>query len=95
MSDTRAESLYPEHDKMAAIKELSQAVYDFIEWLPSQDCMIGQMVQYEDRDEPVFVPYYGSIKELIAKHFGIDLDKIEQEKRVMLDALRKDHGINE
>lgn len=32
---------YPEHDKLVAVKEQSQAIGEFIEWLPSQGRFLG------------------------------------------------------
>lgn len=43
--------------------------------------------EYEGWDEG-YVPVGKSIQRILAKHFGIDLDKIEDEKRAMIDALR-------
>jgi hypothetical protein len=41
------------------------------------------------QENPVFQPVYGSKEQLLADYFEIDLDKIETERRALLDALRK------
>lgn len=38
--------------------------------------------------EGSFVPVPGTINQILAGHFGIDLDLIDAEKRAMLDAIR-------
>jgi hypothetical protein len=39
--------------------------------------------------ENELVPIHYDVQKLLAEFFGIDLDKLEQEKRTMLDELRK------
>jgi hypothetical protein len=41
-----------------------------------------------DREHEGWIPEQRSITTLLAEFFGIDQDKLEQEKRAMLDALR-------
>ena len=41
------------------------------------------------REEPSLVPYPYSLTKLLAEHFEIDQNKLEREKRAMLDAMRK------
>jgi TusA-related sulfurtransferase len=72
-------SAYPEHDKLAAISDQSQAIHDFIEWCEDEKRIYLEHV--EDR------PF--SLRDLLAEHFGIDLAKINQEKAAMVDALRE------
>jgi hypothetical protein len=119
---------YPEHEKLSAISELSQAIGEFIETSPYTLCTLreagdnGEQPYVWQRDEewrrdrgikrrhPLrsdylrgwadtnpafeswrteFVPVGRPINELLADYFGIDLRKIEQEKRAMLDAMRE------
>lgn len=76
---------FPEHEKMAAVIEVSQGIGEFLEWglqernlyLCEHDAVTGQMM-------PLRVP----IIELLAEHFGIDLKKMEEEKQKMLIILR-------
>lgn len=45
--------------------------------------------QQKAEADPVFQPFYGSTERLLAEYFEIDLDKVEQERRALLDAMRK------
>ena len=85
-------SEYPEHDKLKAIQPLSQAVGDFIEWLSGQGLWI---CEHRDTFGGEWVPALRSRDQLLAKHFEIDLDKLEGEKRVMLKRLNPDFDVTE
>lgn len=87
-------SRYPEHDKLTAISDESQAIGEFIETSDYTLCELKSFTEplndagdtYETG--PQFVPVAKSIQQVLADYFGIDLAKIETEKRAMLDALR-------
>lgn len=75
---------YPEHDKLVAVKDESQAVGEFL-----TTCGYALCEWVEAEDEPNgYYPVAMSIERILAKHYGIDLGKIEKEKRQMLEALR-------
>lgn len=76
-----ARVLYPEHAKLAAVKDHSQAIGEFIEFC-------GYTLCEYDEGEPQWRPVQRSIERLLADYFDIDLDVIEAEKRAMLEALR-------
>jgi hypothetical protein len=117
----------PEHDKMHEVKERSQAIGEFIEWLGSEEgvsltvhrekrwvCFVCGVIDEDDvrasrafcgedgcrlclqegKESAVehqpegYYPYHFTIEKLLAKHFDIDLNKVEDEKRAMLDELR-------
>ncbi len=111
---------YPECEKLSAISDKSQAIYDFVEWLRSGDAdntmhkrtiilaTPGMMTGYNDcgdgttdKCEPVelaeedwedmdqWVPVEQSVETMLAKFFKIDMDKVEEEKRAMLEELQK------
>lgn len=75
---------YPEHDKMYDVKELSQAIGEFLEMSGYDLC------EPTGRDYIPYVPVNKSITEILAEWFEIDLDKLEKEKRQMLEQLRND-----
>jgi hypothetical protein len=79
-------SEYPEHDRLEAIKDESQAIGEFLEFGPGRLCEWN-----EDTEE--FLPIYGPIETILAGYFDIDLVKIEAEKRAMLDKMRADSVI--
>lgn len=75
----------PELDKMSAAKTQSQPAGEFLEWLLGEKGFV--LAKYEgDANYPH--PIYETIEELLAEHFEIDLKKIEEEKRAMLEYLR-------
>lgn len=78
---------YPEHDKLKEIQPLSQAIGEFLEWCGEEGRDIFLATPHPFGEG--MVPVNTSIERLLAQHFGIDLDKIEAEKRQMLDHMRK------
>ena len=81
-------SQYPESAKMAAVSDESQSIGEFIEWLGTKGIMLGHNVTFEGYSTPQFVPVSTSTENLLADYFEIDLKKVEQEKRAMLEAIR-------
>jgi len=83
---------YPEHTKMAAIRDELDAVADFLEALESGKLTYGgerlhlAIYPADSPNRPVVVG--ASIPSLLAQWSGIDQDKIEAEKRQMLASLR-------
>lgn len=86
----RAAVSYPEHEKLQAIQRQSQAIGEFLEWLPTsrRGLVIARQAAESDRWYPAFVP----IVELLAEYFGIDLAAMENEKRSMLASLAEGAG---
>lgn len=78
----------PELDKSRAIFDSGQAllVQDFIDWLGTQNLTIAE----EDPWNCRYFPHSRSSEQLMADFFGIDRDKIEQERRALLDEVRED-----
>lgn len=74
---------YPEHEKLSEVKHESQAIGEFIEWAT---CVAGyEFAKYHGDDLQVALV---SIEGLLAEYFGVDLDKLEAEKRAMLEVAR-------
>jgi hypothetical protein len=80
----------PELDKMRAVIEsgAAEAVTQFIDWLNGEGYMISRYEAIDGYTNPVLLPSSFLPERLMAQHFGIDLDKIEAERRAILDALR-------
>jgi len=83
------EFLAPECAKMAAVTEKSRAIGSFLEWLPSQ----GVILAIHEPGEGL-VPCHTSIETLLAGYFEIDLQKVEAEKRAILDNLQAEEARN-
>jgi hypothetical protein len=97
-----AMSDYPEHDKLEKINDKSQEIGDFLSWLAEGEYQSqGKGRNHEDLGsiqlgcyrlrfagereaemQPAMVP----VTDLLAAYFEIDQDKIETEKRAMLEA---------
>lgn len=84
----------PELNRQKEIIDSGQAkaVQEFLDWLRQEKGYV--LARYEKvdgyREEQLF-DVYPDPERLMADHFGIDLNKIESERRALLDALRSDH----
>ena len=96
-----SEATYPEHEKLGAIKDKSQAIGEFLDWLRSEKDVVlccrqeSTIVQVEDGWEGDPAGYYPAkltTERLLTEYFGIDQVRLEQEKRAMLAKLREDVG---
>lgn len=76
---------YPEHERMAAVADTSQAIGEFLEWLEEQGLVICEPSPLATMP---LVPAHRQITDLLADYHGIDLTLIEAEKRAMIAALR-------
>lgn len=80
-----ADTQWPEHEKLFAVAPQTQAVGEFLEWLAENyHCELGRP---EGRNAE-FRPVPRTLDELLAEWTGVDLVRLEQEKRAMLDELR-------
>jgi len=70
--------LYPECEKMEKVEVESQAIGQFLD--------SELFVKYYQYRDDIWTP---GIEKVLAEYFKIDLNKVEAEKRAMLDAIRK------
>jgi hypothetical protein len=75
---------YPEHEKLSKVRDKSQAIGEFIDWLKSQGVELSVWIDDEHQ-----IPYLASTEKILANYFCIDLDRLEAEKRQMLDEIRE------
>jgi hypothetical protein len=79
----------PEIDKMRAVKEKSQAIGDFLEWIHAEkDYRIGSFHYQSGAPSEELLLVQVSMEELLADYFNIDLRKVEAERQAILDHLR-------
>ncbi len=91
------EQQYPEHEKLHAVKERSQAIGEFLEWLGTNGFHLAKWMKVcapdgsagECDEVDQLVQQSFNIENLLAEYFQIDLAKLEQEKRAMLEQIRK------
>jgi nucleoside-specific outer membrane channel protein Tsx len=79
----------PELDKQRAVIEsgASETVGDFYNWLDEKGYVLARWeVDGNENDYLGFV--HINPQQLLAEFFGIDLDKIESERRAILEELR-------
>jgi hypothetical protein len=80
---------WPEHTKLQAVREQSQACGEFIDWLQEHGYYLGR---YNDEGTRLYTHTVPKLTDLLADHFGIDQKKLEAEKTAMLDEIRKAHA---
>jgi hypothetical protein len=76
---------YPEHEKLTKVKDQSQLIGAFLDWLEQSGYTI---CEYSKKREEFF-PIHQSVQKWLAEYFDIDLEKLDAEKVSMLDKLRK------
>lgn len=93
----------PELDKIDAVKEQSQAIGEFIDWIRDEKgwdiarLLVKRNWNDFDEDDPEgdelsdrgSLSVNISIEKMLAEFFKIDLQKAEQERRALLDNLRE------
>lgn len=94
---------YPEHEKLSAIKAKSQAIGEFLDHFTYKGQVVELCIRHEHTDDcypedggrrecgyskDELTPIHGTIQDHLAAHFGIDQNKLEDEKRAMLAELR-------
>jgi len=84
---------YPEHEKLKLVSSSSHTIAFFLEWLGAQGiALCERYVNPESGRDGEYVRVRKSTEDLLASYYGIDLKKIEEEKRAMLDAMREATG---
>lgn len=94
-----------EHERLSLVKDKSQAIGDFVEWLAEKGIRLCREHEhtddcYEDTDrkrvwptcelrDGQFIQVYAPITKLLAEYFDIDENKLEREKREMLAEIRE------
>jgi hypothetical protein len=76
------ESKYPECDKLAAVAKKSQLCGEFLDWLREQGWDLVEEV------EEHYYPVRKTNEQLLAGFFKIDLNKVETERRALLEEIR-------
>lgn len=77
---------YPQLAKMEQVQAESQAIGAFIEWLSENKMFIGTHVLPEGHVHEIAVPIAEGTEQLLARHFEVDLNAVERERRAVLAA---------
>jgi hypothetical protein len=75
---------YPEHVKLRAVKDDSQKIGAFLDWLLNERHLV-----LCDSDGNELHPTDMRIEALLGLYFEVDLEKLEEEKLAMIDEMRK------
>ena len=101
-----AEVKCPECDKMLAVRDKSNAIGEFLEWLQGErkltlcreithkeieEAIDAGMEDEIDYKEGDLTPDHTGIEALLAEYFDIDLKKVEEEKQAILQQVRAEH----
>lgn len=80
----------PEHDKLKAIPEGHRfMLQEFLDWLEAQDICFGQYILHQDkRLQSEFIEITEGPEKIMARFFGIDLQRLAEEKDAILEYLR-------
>lgn len=79
--------MYPEHAKLRVVKDQTQSISGFIDWLYSEKGLfIGEYDKW-DNPQPINCRWLS----LVAEYFEIDEAALELEKVAMLEDLRGQH----
>lgn len=78
---------YPEHVKLGAVAGETQAAGGFLEWLQQQGMALCELTGLQ-----TWEPTRTTIQQLLAGWKGIDRGRLEEEKRAMLEEMRRRTG---
>jgi hypothetical protein len=77
----------PECEKLAKVSKESDKIGDFLDWLHQNGATI---CEWDNRREEYYKSYdYNNIQKVLSLYFNIDLDKVEKERRALLEWIRK------
>jgi len=78
-----------ELEKIQEVREKSQAIGTFLEWLSYHKNYIIAQYSDEEEDDEELVPVHANTEALIAEFFEINLVKAEEERREILEKIRE------
>lgn len=76
----------PELDKIREVREQSEKIGDFLEWLRGEKIVL---TEWDDEQERYF-DIHKNIEEILAEYFKINLNKAEEERQAILRELREE-----
>ena len=79
----------PECDNLAALMGNVDAITEFIEWAGEHGFQLGQFAPVDGYRDEQFMPVGRSTHELALESLGLDVKKLETERRALLDYQRR------
>lgn len=83
---------YPEHEKLQAVREKSQAIGEFLETVGLRGYRLAEYIQGSE-EEGMF-PIRQTTQDILAEYFEIDRIVLEREKQAMLAEQRRLNDAN-
>lgn len=77
---------YPEHEKLKKVADESQTCGEFLDWLKHEKGFV--LHEWNERLQE-YVVAWTPINTMLAEFFEIDQDRLEAEKRTMLEEIRR------
>lgn len=79
----------PECEKLTSASEESSKIGNFLDWLSENNILLARYEKCNDFKDEMLFPVQKSFEQLLSEYFEIDLNKVEQERRALLDWLRE------
>ena len=81
----------PELDKIREIRDKSQSIGEFLDWLLGEKGYhIAEYKKFDEFDEEQLVTIYLDREKILAEFYGIDLNKAEEERVKVLNSIRQE-----
>jgi len=77
---------YPEHEKLRAVVDQSQAIHEFLNWLSDTKSIF--LAEWDESDDACASPTSYRITGLVAEFLNIDEKKLSDEKDQMVKEMR-------
>jgi hypothetical protein len=84
----RAQPECPECEKMSDVSKESNAIGDFLDWLENEKWFV--LARWSTRD--TLYAAQPDKNKLLAEYYDIDLEKVEQERRDLLNWIRESNN---
>ncbi len=78
----------PECDKMIGVQDQSDTLTSFVDWLNENGYTICTLEKTDGYPREQYIPHRETYEKLFAEYFNIDLNKVEKERRALLEAIR-------
>lgn len=82
----------PECEKLASVSEESNKIGNFFDWMQSETAF--RVCEYDETENYYFSSSHYDREQLLAKYFEIDLDKVEKERKALLEWVQEQYEEN-
>jgi hypothetical protein len=79
----------PELDRRSKILGESHKIGEFLDWLNQRGIHLATYEEWDEYRDPMLTPLTVSYERLLADYFEIDLQRVEAERRAILEHLRR------